>query len=294
MMKFTRKPALAAITIAIAGLAACATTPPQNVNLTEAHLAYDQATRDPDSVRVGQADLQAASQALQNGDAALRKGDPVQQVDHYAYLARQRAASAMQAGAAARADQSVAQAGAQRDQILIAARTREAEAKSREAANQRVNAAIANADAMAARQQAADAQAQLAALQAQQTDRGMVLTMGDVLFDSGKSTLKDGALQTIDRLAEFMTKYPAEKVRIEGYTDSVGGEDMNVELSRRRANAVRDALIDRRVDSSRIEVAALGERYAVASNDNAAGRQRNRRIEVVFSDPTGAFNAPRS
>jgi outer membrane protein OmpA-like peptidoglycan-associated protein len=294
MMKFTRKPALAAITIAIASLAACATTPPGNVNLTDAHLAYDQATRDPDTVRFAQADLQAASQALQNGDAALNKGDSVQQVDHYAYLARQRTASAMQAGAAARADQSVTQARVQRDQIVIAARTREAEAKAREADNQRANAAMANADAMAARQQAADAQAQLAALQAQQTERGMVLTMGDVLFDSGKSTLKDGALATIDRLAEFMTKYPAERVRIEGYTDSVGGEDMNVELSRRRANAVRDALIDRRVDSTRIEVAALGERYAVASNDNAAGRQRNRRIEVVFSDPTGTFNAPRS
>ena len=288
-----RKPALAALSIAIAALAACATTPPQNINLTDAHLAYDQAARDPDTVRTAPADLQQASQALSNGDAALRNGEPVQQVDHYAYLARQRTASAMQAGAAARAEQAAAQARLQRDQIVIAARTREAENQRANAAIASANAAAANAEAMAARQQAEDARAQLAALQAQQTERGMVLTMGDVLFDTGRATLKDGALATIDRLGEFMAKYPNEKVRIEGYTDSVGGEDMNVELSRRRANAVRDALIDRRVDSSRIEVAALGERYAVASNDNAAGRQRNRRIEVVFSDANGAFNSPR-
>jgi outer membrane protein OmpA-like peptidoglycan-associated protein len=287
MNQFTRKPALAAVTIALAALAACATTPPQNAALTDAHYAYDQAAADPDAARAAPNELQQARQALQSGDAALQNKAPTEQVDHFAYLARQRAASALQAGIAARSDQAIANARVQRDQIVIAARTREAE-------NQRANAAVASADAAVARVQADDARAQLAALQAQQTDRGMVLTMGDVLFDSGKATLKDGAMQTIDRLAEFLTKYPNEKVRIEGYTDSVGSEAMNLELSRRRANAVRDALLDRRIDSSRIDVAALGERYAVASNDNAAGRQRNRRIEVVFSDASGAFNAPRS
>jgi outer membrane protein OmpA-like peptidoglycan-associated protein len=292
---------LAAAVAVAAALAACATTPPQNPNLTDAHTAYDMASRDPDAIRTAPADLAQARDALNAGDIALTKGAPMSEVDHYAYLARQRSASAMQSALAARADQDTARARADRERIVIDQRTREADAQRASAAAASAQAAAANADAMAARQQAdaarqqADAaRAQLAALQAQQTDRGMVLTMGDVLFDTGKATLKPGAMETIDRLADFMNKYPNERVRIEGYTDSVGSEDMNVDLSRRRANAVRDALADRRVDMSHIEVAALGERYAVASNDNAAGRQRNRRVEVVFSDANGGFNSPRS
>jgi outer membrane protein OmpA-like peptidoglycan-associated protein len=294
-------PRLAAAVAIAAALAACATTPPHNPNLTDAHLAYDAAAGDPDAVRSAPAELQRARDALTAGDAALAHDAPVADVDHYAYVARQRAASAMQAALAARADQSTAQARADRDRIVVASRTREADAQRAAAAAASANAAAAsaqasaaNADAMAARQQAEDARAQLAALQAKQTERGMVLTMGDVLFDTGKATLKDGAMQTLDRLAEFMNKNPNERVRIEGYTDSVGSEDMNLELSRRRANAVRDALLDRHVDTARIDIAALGERYAVASNDNAAGRQRNRRVEVVFSDANGGFNSPRS
>jgi len=294
MKSHLRTPAFAAVTILAAALGACATTPPQNMALGDAHSAYDRATVDPDAVRSDPADLQQARQALQAGDEALRKGAPTPEVDHYAYLARQRTASAMQAALTARSEEATAQARAQRDNIVIAARTREAQNQRANAAVANADAAVANADAAIARQQAEDARAQLAALQAQQTDRGMVVTMGDVLFDSGKATLKDGALQTLDRLAQFMTKYPTEKIRIEGYTDSVGSEEMNVELSRRRADAVRDALLDRHVDSTRIEVAALGERYAVASNDNASGRQRNRRVEVVFSDANGAFNSQRS
>jgi outer membrane protein OmpA-like peptidoglycan-associated protein len=161
--------------------------------------------------------------------------------------------------------------------------------------------AAKTAEADAARQQAANAQASaeqdkasLAALQAQmdelnakKTARGMVITLGDVLFDTGKARLKSGGERDVQRLADFMQRYPERKVLIEGYTDSTGGSSYNQTLSEQRASAVGNALTNLGVSADRISTKGYGKAYPVASNSNVAGRQLNRRVEIVLSDDKG-------
>ena len=112
----------------------------------------------------------------------------------------------------------------------------------------------------------------------------MVLTLGDVLFDSGRAELKSGAMRTIDQLVTFLKDNPERTVNVEGYTDSVGSDNFNLGLSQRRADAVRTALTSRGVEATRIAARGYGESSPVASNDTAEGRQRNRRIEIVISN----------
>jgi outer membrane protein OmpA-like peptidoglycan-associated protein len=141
-------------------------------------------------------------------------------------------------------------------------------------------------DAELAKQRAASLEKELADLKGKQTDRGLVITLGDVLFDTGKSTLKPGAYATVDRLATALKGNPERKVAIEGHTDSVGSEEYNMELSQRRAQAVQSALLERGVGSNQVSAYGKGKTFPVASNDNAAGRQQNRRVELVFQNET--------
>jgi outer membrane protein OmpA-like peptidoglycan-associated protein len=117
----------------------------------------------------------------------------------------------------------------------------------------------------------------------------MVMTLSDVLFDTAQATLKPGADRAVDRLAQFLKDSPGTHVLIEGHTDSVGSDDYNVALSERRAQAVADALTARGVSADRIQTKGLGKSYPVATNDTQAGRQQNRRVEIVFSDTSGRF-----
>jgi OmpA-OmpF porin, OOP family len=112
----------------------------------------------------------------------------------------------------------------------------------------------------------------------------LVLTLGDVLFDTGKSSLKPGAYATIDRLANALKEVSTRAVVIEGHTDSVGSEQYNQALSEQRALAVQSALMQRGVTASQIRTAGMGEGLPVASNDSPSGRQQNRRVEVVFTE----------
>ncbi len=135
------------------------------------------------------------------------------------------------------------------------------------------------------REQAARLQEQIAELEARPTDRGLVLTLGgDVLFDFDRHELRDGAMRTIDRIADFLNEYEDRKVLVEGFTDSTGARDYNMGLSERRAESVRTALIERDVDADRIRIRGFGPDFPVASNDNEAGRQLNRRVEIIISD----------
>ena len=302
------RPARTAVALALVGvLAACASGPVSNAQLSEARSAYQTAAADAHVVRSAPIELRQAQEALQKADAAARDGNDASEINHYAYLARQRTEVAMQAGRIAQSDETIAQAQATRDRILITARTREAEAErdaaekarmaaeqSRSLAEQRLTAAqAAQQQASAANSRASMLAAQLAELQAKQTDRGMVLTLGDVLFDTARATLKPGALRTVDQLARFLETNPEQKILVEGHTDSVGNDAYNRDLSLRRAEAVQRALAERGIAANRVQVSGLGKAYPVASNDSAEGRQRNRRVEVIFSDESGMIK-PRS
>lgn len=305
-MKINRfHPARTTLIIALAAaLGACGTTP-RNPMLVEAETAYAKAAGDPQVVRSANTDLRRAQQALQKADAAATAGDDPAVVEHYAYLAKQRTAVALEASNINQSEQAVSRAQAERDRILIDARTNEADARNRDAiaarklADERLAAAEqarqqeveARKQAMAAEERAKALEAQLSDLKARKTERGMVLTLGDVLFDTGRATLKPGAMRTVDQLASFLEKNPARRVLVEGHTDSVGSAESNRVLSQQRADAVRMALADRRIASSRVDTHGMGEDYPVASNDSASGRQQNRRVEIVFSDDSGAIKA---
>jgi outer membrane protein OmpA-like peptidoglycan-associated protein len=217
-------------------------------------------------------------------------------------MATQEARLAQAHAAAKVADARVAAGQTERDQIMLAARTREAEnaklaaqnAKvAAENAKQEANAAIAQRDQ--ANEEAARIQAELDKLKATPSPRGMVMTLGnDVLFDTGHAELKPGAELRLDQLAQFLKEYPDRRVQIDGFTDSVGSDAFNEELSQRRADAVKAALTMRGIDPSRIGTEGYGKAYPVASNTDSAGRQLNRRVEIVIGNDAGSPIAPRS
>ena len=113
-----------------------------------------------------------------------------------------------------------------------------------------------------------------------------VTLKGDVSFDTNSSVVRPGIYSELDRIASSLIQYPQTVVRIEGHTDSVGGEAFNMDLSRRRAEAVRNLLMQRGVDGSRMEVVAFGESSPVATNATEAGRQMNRRVVIMIAPRT--------
>jgi outer membrane protein OmpA-like peptidoglycan-associated protein len=113
--------------------------------------------------------------------------------------------------------------------------------------------------------------------------RGLIISMSDVLFDSGKFSLKEGAREKLAKVAGILIAYPALAIEVGGYTDNVGGNDMNQKLSENRAEAVRDYLVKQGVGTISVTAKGFGNTSPVASNDNASGRQANRRVELVVS-----------
>jgi outer membrane protein OmpA-like peptidoglycan-associated protein len=267
------------------GLAACVTTPAPNPALLNARSVVQQAQADPNVNRYAPLDLAAAKQQLDVAEAAaLRHDEPG--IAQPAYLAVQ-AARLAQAHAAARADDArVAAGAAERDQIQLAARTRDADA-----AKLATSRALGQRDA--ATEESARLQAEVDQLKATPSPRGLVLTLGDVLFDTGRAQLNPGSTRKLDQLAQFLADHPLRRVQIDGFTDSMGSESYNLDLSQRRADAVRLALITRGVDPARIGSQGYGVEFPVAGNTESGGRQLNRRVEVVIGDDDGAAIAAR-
>jgi outer membrane protein OmpA-like peptidoglycan-associated protein len=281
-------------------LGACVSTPQPNAALENARIAVRTAEADPNVPKYAALDLETAKNDLATAeDAQMHHHDA--DVDQPAYLAAQNARLA-QARASAKADDARVAAGqTERDQIMLAARTREVQnAKmAANAAKMETNAAMAaTTEALGQRDQAAEEAARLQAevdsLKAKPTPRGLVMTLGDVLFDTGKAMLNPGAGRKLDQLAQFLNEHPDRRVQIDGFTDSVGTDSYNEDLSRRRADAVKAALTMRGIDASRIGTQGYGKAYPVADNNDSGGRQLNRRVEVVIGDDNGGAISPRS
>ena len=123
---------------------------------------------------------------------------------------------------------------------------------------------------------------EMSELQGQLTDRGIVLTLGDVLFATGKSELNASAQLSMGKLAEFLQKNRNRSLLVEGHTDSVGNDDYNQGLSEQRAASVKIALVKSGIDSERIVTIGYSKKYPLASNADAAGKQQNRRVEAII------------
>jgi len=282
---------LTGLGIALA-MSGCASTPKSNPDLESARSIVQAAQADPNAAKYAQLDLQTAKSDLAIADAAfLRHDEP--SIAQPAYMAAQNARLAQLRGAAKADDARVAAGQAERDSILLAARTNQVDS-----ANRATNVANrATDDAKIARDQAnensARLQSELDALKAKPTDRGLVLTLGDVLFETGSSTLSPGAGRNMDRLVQFLTDHPERMVQIDGFTDSVGTDSFNLDLSQHRADAVRYELVSRGISSTRIASQGYGKAYPVASNSESSGRQLNRRVEVVIGSDNGTAIAAR-
>jgi outer membrane protein OmpA-like peptidoglycan-associated protein len=279
----------AGIALAIAG---CASTPRFNEALESARSTVQAAEADPNAAKYAAVDLQTAKSDLAVADAAfVRHDDP--SIIQPAYMATQNARLAQLRGAAKADDARVAAGQGERDRIVLAARTNQVDSANRakDAANRATDDAKISRDQ--ATENAARLQAEVDALKAKPTDRGLVLTFGDVLFETGSATLSSGAGRNMDRLVQFLTDHPERLVQIDGFTDSVGTDSFNQDLSQHRADAVRYQLVSRGISSTRIATQGYGKAYPVAGNSESSGRQLNRRVEVVIGADDGTAIAGR-
>ncbi|MED5606996.1 Outer membrane protein OmpA [Pseudomonas delhiensis] len=253
MRKLIALPALSSLALL---LAACAHEP--NANLEKARSDYSALQAQPQATQLAALETKDAGDWLSKADKAYRDGEKQQDVDQLAYLTQQRINLANQTIALKTAEGQLQNTAAQRTQARLDVRTQ-----------------------------------QLKDLQARQTQRGTLVTFGDVLFDLDRADLKPEASHNIQQLASYLQQNPERKVLVEGYTDSSGSAGYNQSLSERRADSVRMALLAQGVDPARVTTRGYGKDYPVASNASSSGRAQNRRVEVTISNDAKPV-APRS
>jgi len=152
------------------------------------------------------------------------------------------------------------------------------------AASSATEAQLARREADLALEQADTLRRQLDNLQLRQTESGVVVTLGDVLFQSGETRLRDEAMASLVEVVDLLQSEPDKNIRIEGHTDATGDAETNLEISAKRANAVLDALVSLGVDPERFTATGMGEDFPIASNDTEEGRAKNRRVDVILLD----------
>lgn len=228
-------------------MAACG--PSVNRSLDRARADYQQATNDPSVKAHASADLFAAEKLLQQAEASWHEDHDTEETDHLSYLTSRKVDLARAVASQAASKKTFDELSAQKDQIRLQAR-----------------------------------EAEIAKLKAKKVPQGILVTLGDVLFDTARSNLKAGSLQKIYPLVEYLKEYPETMVKIEGHTDSQGSADYNAQLSQRRAEAVRNFLVNNGISPERITAQGMGEDYPIATNSTAAGRLQNRRVEVTITD----------
>lgn len=340
------RPVLTIIATALIA-AGCATTSSAPPSLLEARATVNSASSNPNVLANAPLELKRANDALARAEQSQIKGESID-VDHNAYIATQRARTAVAAGDAKAAEDQIKLAEIERERTRANAREREAQRAQAAASNARADARDARADANFQRDQAANAQAQTASAQQQaliarrdaansasdaaaaqaqaanaqnqvataqnqaataqsqaaasdayaasvarqlvvlealKTERGMVITLGDVLFEFNRADVKSTSNARMSQLADFMKQYPDRRVSIEGHTDNIGTPAYNTELSQRRADAVKSQLVGMGIAGDRISTVGYGKNFPVASNDTDTNRAINRRVEVVISEP---------
>jgi outer membrane protein OmpA-like peptidoglycan-associated protein len=297
---------LVAAAVAATLITACASVPTKPAGSAEVRNKLTQLQANADLAN-------RAPVAMNDADAAVRAAEKPQADEavtrHLVFMADRKVETAKALAQTSFAEDQRTTLSQQRDKARLDARTHEADvakdqvaAARTDSAEQKLAADLSRSDADAARASAANAQLQTAELQkqavlmqqqlddmhAKMTDRGAVLTLGDVLFTTGKADLKVAATGNLNKLVLFLGKYPNRTVLVEGYTDNVGSDDFNQGLSQRRADGVKSYLAGQGVEMVRLTSTGKGESDPVADNNSSEGRQLNRRVEVVISNPPAA------
>ena len=298
----SRSMAAVALTVGCAVLlaAGCAANP-TNARLESARSALEAARADTVLAATSPVEYNRATAAFDRAEKSWRSGADEAEVDHQAFLAQRQIELATTTGSRRQVERSIEQTSRERDEIRLQASRREADAAQSQAQTAQSQLQTAQARAADAQSQAAvsqtraaesqaraDALAQrLESLEAKPTDRGLVITFSDVLFDTGQAELRPAAAARISQLAQVMKEYPERRALIEGFTDSTGSLETNQQLSERRAMSVRREMIDQGIAPNRLVTQGHANRFPLADNTSASGRQQNRRVEVVLSNPKG-------
>lgn len=269
MKRHTRVPALALVLL----LGACSSTPITRNTLEQAQDDYRRSSADPNVVRLAPNELAQAEKAIKDAKEAWDAHADDEQVEGLAHIAKQKVAIADETAKRRQAEAQYATTARERDQLVAAQRTAEA--------------ARANQAAMAAREHAQRLEEQLRELAAKSSERGAIISLDNLVFATGSAQVNPGGVLKLRKLADLLVQNPERSVMVEGFTDSVGDEAYNRELSERRAEAIRTTLVGMGVNADRISTRGYGESFPVAANDTAAGRQLNRRVEIVIANDTG-------
>lgn len=271
----------ASLVAMVAVLVACASQL-RHPRLERAQSEVQQAKTNPAVNQYAASSLAQAEDALARAEASIESGHSIE-TQHLAYMAERRAQIAVAKGRQDKAERATQQAESQLQSEAARARAQASSAQ-REAARAKARAARASSRNQATQSRLETLKEKLADLNPKQTDEGIVLTLGDVLFGFDESDLKPSAKPTLNELARFLKQHSDTQTVINGYTDSVGSKAYNQRLSQARAQSVASALEQRGVDSDRLTTRGHGESNPIATNDTEEGRTKNRRVEFVIKN----------
>jgi outer membrane protein OmpA-like peptidoglycan-associated protein len=247
----------------------------------------DAAVREKEQAEADTAKAQAAKS--QADEDALKAQAAKTQAEADSAKARNDATDAQAASAKAQADMAASQAAS-----AAALLTARADADSSRLAAQQSQLVAQQADADKAAMRTKLAEQLNSILKTRETARGLIVSMSDVLFDTGQYSLKPGAREKLAKVAGILLAYPSLNIEVGGFTDNVGNDSINQILSERRSSSVRDYLVQQGVATNSITSKGFGNSLPVSSNDNAAGRQQNRRVELLVSGEAIGIQAPPS
>jgi outer membrane protein OmpA-like peptidoglycan-associated protein len=289
-------------------LVSCTTAPKKDLALEQVRSQLEELKSDPELTGYAPLALGEAERALRQAEAAT--GDT--QRIHLIYMADRRIQVARAIAQREQLEQELDRLGTERSDLLVKASQLEAERARLEAERARMMSEATAEDAQRAIEEAEQAKAlaassataaqlarreadlaleqantlrrQLENLQLRQTESGVVVTLGDVLFESGQTELREEAMASLVEVVDLLQSEPDKKIRIEGHTDSVGDANTNLEISQKRADAVLGALVSLGVDAARVTTQGMGEDFPIASNETDEGRAQNRRVDVILLD----------
>lgn len=258
-----QKSTMAALALSSVLLAGCASAPETPPGVADARSNLTALQNDPELAQRARMELREAEEAVRLAEQPLRSSE-ARLIEHRVFVADQKIEIARAKATTRYLEDQRKEMAEERQDARLAARTEEADR---------------------ARRGEADLQRQLDELRAEATERGIVVTLSDVLFATGSAELPRRGDDNLNRLVDFLNEYPDRRVLIEGHTDSVGSAASNQQLSLRRADAVRTYLIQRGVSRDRLSTVGMGQERPVASNETASGRQQNRRVEIIIENP---------
>jgi outer membrane protein OmpA-like peptidoglycan-associated protein len=258
--------------MACALLAGCAGVEHSEQELDAARVSFQKVKHDPQVLRSAPLDVVRAGESLTRAEGFSGYWGSSADVSHYAYLSLRFSQIA--------SEHSRLIANQERLVVLEHKRLR-------------LQQALRDAKLLSVQQQGQAQDEQMVSLTRNQVDRGLVMTLSDVLFEPAQANLNASANRTLLKLVQFLQLNPRRIVRVEGYTDNQGSQEQNLKLSGERAQEVANVLEDLGVDKKRLQVQGYGEAYPLAENASRRGREQNRRVEIVFSDEHGNLSPAR-